>query len=347
MSKFDVKLTSYAKTSGWAAKVGPDILAQVLSGINKNRINDNRLVVGIETSDDAAVYDLQNGEYLITTLDFFTPIVDDPYLFGQIAAANSLSDVYAMGGYPKMAMNIVCFPSCLDPEILAEILRGGYDKIMEANCLVVGGHTVQDDEPKYGLSVNGFCKKEELITNSGAKVGDLLIMTKPIGAGIINTAIKGGIANESDIEEAVKSMSTLNEFGLNAIRRGGGANALTDITGFGIGGHLIEMMEGSDLSCNLYADDLNVMTSARTFASMGLVPKGAYDNKKYFSNRYESLYTDTTDDLVFDPETSGGLLIATEEKNVKEILKVLNDSPYKGSVIGEVIPKSDKRIYLK
>ncbi len=347
MNKFDVKLTSYAKTSGWAAKVGPDILAQVLSDINKNRINDDRLVVGIETSDDAAVYDLQNGEYLITTLDFFTPIVDDPYTFGQIAAANSLSDVYAMGGYPKMAMNIVCFPSCLDPQILAEILRGGYDKIMEANCLVVGGHTVQDDEPKYGLSVNGFCKKDELLTNKGAKVGDILIMTKPIGAGIINTAIKGGIASQSDIDEAVKSMSTLNEFGLAAIRKGGGANALTDITGFGIGGHLIEMMDGADLSCNIFADDLSFLSSARSFAQMGLVPKGAYDNKRYFKDRYQSDYNDSTDDLIFSPETSGGLLISTDEKNVKNILKYLDDSPYKGSVIGEVIKKSDKRIYVK
>ena len=172
-------------------------------------------------------------------------------------------------------------------------------------------------------------------------------MTKPIGAGIINTAIKGGIASQSDIDEAVKSMSTLNEFGLAAIRKGGGANALTDITGFGIGGHLIEMMDGADLSCNIFADDLSFLSSARSFAQMGLVPKGAYDNKRYFKDRYQSDYNDSTDDLIFSPETSGGLLISTDEKNVKNILKYLDDSPYKGSVIGEVIKKSDKRIYVK
>lgn len=322
-------------------------MSQVLSGITTNRINDDRLIVGIETSDDAAVYDLGNGELLITTLDFFTPIVDDPYLFGQIAAANSLSDVYAMGGYPKMAMNIVCFPCHLSPSILSEILRGGYDKIMEANCLVVGGHTVQDDEPKYGLSVNGFCKKDELLTNRGAKEGDILIMTKPLGVGILNTAIKGGIATESEINEAVNSMKTLNEAGLNAIKHGGGANALTDITGFGMGGHLIEMMDGADLSCDVDPKGMAIFESAINYAKMGLIPKGAYDNKRFFKDRYESSYNNFIDDIVFDPETSGGLLMSVPEKNVKNIIKYLDDTPYKGSVIGQVTKKREKRIYLK
>ena len=285
-------------------------MSQVLRGITKNVISDDKLLVGIETSDDAAVYDLGNDNLLITTLDFFTPIVDDPYTFGLIGAANSLSDVYAMGGYPKMAMNIVCFPNCLHPSILQEILRGGFDKMMEAECLCVGGHTVQDDEPKYGLSVSGFCHRKDLLRNSSANEGDLIIMTKPIGTGVLTTAIKAGFAKQDEIDEVVKSMSTLNAFGLKAIEQGGGATAATDITGFGLAGHLIEMLDGADLSCDLYTDKLVAIKSAHDYAQMGLVPKGTYDNKKYFSNRYESMHNDYIDDLVFDPQTSGGLSVS-------------------------------------
>lgn len=322
-------------------------MSQVLRGITKNVISDDKLLVGIETSDDAAVYDLGNDNLLITTLDFFTPIVDDPYTFGLIGAANSLSDVYAMGGYPKMAMNIVCFPNCLDPSILQEILRGGFDKMMEAECLCVGGHTVQDDEPKYGLSVSGFCHKKDLLRNSSANEGDLVIMTKPIGTGVLTTAIKAGFAKQDEIDEVVKSMSTLNAFGLKAIEQGGGATAATDITGFGLAGHLIEMLDGADLSCDLYTDKLVTIKSAHNYAEMGLVPKGTYDNKKYFSNRYESMHNDFIDDLVFDPQTSGGLLITADEKRANKIMQALRDSEYPGVIIGEVTKKREKRLYVK
>lgn len=322
-------------------------MSQVLRGITKNVISDDKLLVGIETSDDAAVYDLGNDNLLITTLDFFTPIVDDPYTFGLIGAANSLSDVYAMGGYPKMAMNIVCFPNCLSPSILQEILRGGFDKMMEAECLCVGGHTVQDDEPKYGLSVSGFCHRKDLLRNSSANEGDLIIMTKPIGTGVLTTAIKAGFAKQNEIDEVVKSMSTLNAFGLKAIEQGGGATAATDITGFGLAGHLIEMLDGADLSCDLYTDKLVAIKSAHDYAQMGLVPKGTYDNKKYFSNRYESMHNDYIDDLVFDPQTSGGLLITADEKRANKIMQALNDSPYSGAIIGEVTKKREKRLYVK
>lgn len=318
-----------------------------MRGITKNVISDDKLLVGIETSDDAAVYDLGNDNLLITTLDFFTPIVDDPYTFGLIGAANSLSDVYAMGGYPKMAMNIVCFPNCLHPSILQEILRGGFDKMMEAECLCVGGHTVQDDEPKYGLSVSGFCHRKDLLRNSSANEGDLVIMTKPIGTGVLTTAIKAGFAKQNEIDEVVKSMSTLNAFGLKAIEQGGGATAATDITGFGLAGHLIEMLDGADLSCDLYTDKLVAIKSAHDYAQMGLVPKGTYDNKKYFSNRYESTHNDYIDDLVFDPQTSGGLLITADEKRANKIMQALKDSPYPGAIIGEVTKKREKRLYVK
>lgn len=318
-----------------------------MRGITKNVISDDKLLVGIETSDDAAVYDLGNDNLLITTLDFFTPIVDDPYTFGLIGAANSLSDVYAMGGYPKMAMNIVCFPNCLHPSILQEILRGGFDKMMEAECLCVGGHTVQDDEPKYGLSVSGFCHRKDLLRNCSANEGDLVIMTKPIGTGVLTTAIKAGFAKQNEIDEVVKSMSTLNAFGLKAIEQGGGATAATDITGFGLAGHLIEMLDGADLSCDLYTDKLVAIKSAHDYAQMGLVPKGTYDNKKYFSNRYESTHNDYIDDLVFDPQTSGGLLITADEKRANKIMQALKDSPYPGAIIGEVTKKREKRLYVK
>lgn len=321
-------------------------MAQVLSDFAIQKEPEN-LLVGLETNDDAAVYDLKDGRYLISTLDFFTPIVDDPYTFGQIAACNSLSDVYAMGGRPTMAMNIVCFPNCLEPQVLKDILRGGYDKMVEAGCLVVGGHTVQDDEPKYGLSVIGFCKPDELITNKGAKVGDIILMTKPIGTGIINTAIKGDLAKASDIEEAVATMSTLNAFGLDAIQKAGGANGLTDITGFGLGGHLIEMMEGADLSCELYGEEIAALQSATDFAKMGLVPKGAYDNKKYFRDKYESDFKDYMDDLIFNPETSGGLLISVDEKRGHKILENLQNAPFAPAYIGRVTEKKEKRIYVK
>lgn len=246
-----------------------------------------------------------------------------------------------------MAMNIVCFPNCLDPSILQEILRGGFDKMMEAECLCVGGHTVQDDEPKYGLSVSGFCHKKDLLRNSSANEGDLVIMTKPIGTGVLTTAIKAGFAKQDEIDEVVKSMSTLNAFGLKAIEQGGGATAATDITGFGLAGHLIEMLDGADLSCDLYTDKLVAIKSAHNYAEMGLVPKGTYDNKKYFSNRYESMHNDFIDDLVFDPQTSGGLLITADEKRANKIMQALRDSEYPGAIIGEVTKKREKRLYVK
>ena len=187
------RLTELSKTSGWAAKIGPGALSEILSKLPK--MNDKNLIVGIDTSDDAAVYKLHDEMATIQTLDFFTPIVDDPYTFGQIAAANSLSDVYAMGGKPIVALNIVCFPNCLNMNILGEILRGGADKVLEAGAVIVGGHTVQDDEPKYGLSVTGIVHPDKVLKNYGSETGDILILTKPIGLGIINTAIKAKISN--------------------------------------------------------------------------------------------------------------------------------------------------------
>ena len=344
----DVKLTSYAKTSGWAAKVGPDILDEVLSGLdNKTKVSKD-LLVGIETSDDAAVYKINNDLALIETLDFFTPIVDDPFTFGKIAATNSLSDVYAMGGEPTMAMNIVCFPNCLPPKVLTEILRGGLEKMKEAECLLIGGHTVQDDEPKYGLSVSGFVHPDKIWRNSSSKVGDILILTKPIGLGIINTAIKGGIATESEISSAVHTMETLNKYAKRAIENNT-INACTDITGFGLMGHCYEMAKGSSTTFVLNSSAIHYLDGAINYATMGLIPKGCYDNKKFVGNNYvaDESVDENILNVLFNPETSGGLLISIPKDEVNEVLNKLKNIPTKFSVIGEVIEKQEKYLMIK
>lgn len=239
------------------------------------------LLVGIESSDDAAVYKINEDVALIQTLDFFTPVVDDPYTFGQIAAANALSDVYAMGGEPFLALNIVCFPDCLDPLILSEILRGGQDKVTEAGAVLAGGHSVSDDEPKYGLSVSGFVNPLRIMTNNRAKPGDVLILTKPLGVGIINTAIKAGIASETASREAILSMTSLNRIGKEATQDINGVHSITDITGFGLLGHAIEMAEGSNVTFRIKSNDIPYIASAEEYANMGLIPAGAYKNRDF------------------------------------------------------------------
>lgn len=344
----DVKLTSYAKTSGWAAKVGPDILDEVLKGLDNKTSMSKDLLVGIETSDDAAVYKINDELALIETLDFFTPIVDDPYTFGKIAAANSLSDIYAMGGEPTMAMNIVCFPNCLPPKVLTEILKGGLEKMKEAECLLIGGHTVQDDEPKYGLSVSGFVNPNKVWKNSSSKVGDVLILTKPIGLGIINTAIKGGVATKEEIEDAVNTMETLNKYAKRAVELNT-INSCTDITGFGLMGHCFEMAKGSDTTFILDSKNIPFLKGAVDYANMGLIPKGCYDNKKFVGNNYKLL--EEVDEAIlntmFNPETSGGLLLSVPKDEVNEMLDKLKNIPTKFAVIGEVIERQDKYLLIK
>ena len=211
------------------------------------KFHDDNLLVGIETSDDAAIYKVTDDIALIQTVDFFTPIVDDPYMFGQIAAANSLSDVYAMGGEPKIALNIVGFPNCLDPAVLGEILAGGAAKVKEAGAVLVGGHSVQDDEPKYGLCVSGFVHPDKIFKNYGCKPGDVLILTKQIGNGIVNTAIKAEMASEEAIKEVTISMASLNKKAKEVVENHH-VTACTDITGFGLLGHCVEMAVASDVT---------------------------------------------------------------------------------------------------
>lgn len=294
--------------------------------------------MGIETSDDAAVYKINDNIALIQTVDFFTPVVDDPYIFGQIAAANALSDVYAMGGDPILALNIVCFPDCLDPSILSEILRGGQDKVIEAGAVLAGGHSVSDDEPKYGLSVAGFVNPLKIMTNAHAKPGDVLILTKPLGVGIINTAIKAEMASESAIRKAVLSMSTLNRIGKEATQNISGVHSITDITGFGLLGHAIEMAEGSQVTFRIRSTDIPYISEAKEYANMGLIPAGVYKNRDFFSQR--ALISENVptfyQDILFDPQTSGGLLISIAKESKEHLLDNLKSSPVAFACIGEV-----------
>lgn len=310
---------------------------------------DENLLVGIETSDDAAVYKINDELAMIQTLDFFTPVVDNPYTFGQIAAANSLSDVYAMGGEPKLAMNIVCFPNCLDQSVLVDILKGGHDKVKEAGAIIVGGHTVEDDEPKYGLSVTGFVHPSKILTNNNAKHGDVLVLTKPLGTGIINTAIKGELVDKEAYEEAVFVMSTLNKYAKEAMDEVEGINSVTDITGFGLLGHALEMARGSNVSIKIYHKKIPVIANALDYANMGLVPAGAYKNRDFVGNNVviDESVPKNMEDILFDPQTSGGLLISIRKDKVDLLLEKLTKTPTKFAVVGEVMEKQDFYLYVE
>ena len=343
----DIKLTHMTKTAGWAAKIGPGTLAQVLGNLPK--FHDENLLVGVETSDDAAIYKVNDELALIQTLDFFTPVVDDPYLFGQIAAANSLSDVYAMGGEPRTALNIVGFPSCLDPKILGRILEGGASKVLEAGAILAGGHSIQDDEPKYGLSVTGFVNPNKIFKNYGSQPGDVIIITKQVGSGLINTAIKADMAEKSQIDEVVTVMTSLNKKAKEVIENYP-ISACTDITGFGLAGHAMEMAASSKVTFEIDVNKVPYIDGALEMAKMGLVPAGTYNNKDYISGDVESCNIEECYlDLMYDPQTSGGLLITLPESEVENIMKDFENKNMdtKVAVIGRVLEKQEKSIVLK
>ncbi len=312
------------------------------------KFQDDNLIVGIETSDDAAIYKVTDDIAMIQTVDFFTPIVDDPYMFGQIAAANSLSDVYAMGGEPKVALNIVGFPNCLDPAILGEILAGGADKVKEAGAVLVGGHSVQDDEPKYGLCVSGFVHPDKIFKNYGCKPGDILILTKQIGSGVVNTAIKAQMASEASIKEAVTVMSSLNKKAKEVVENYP-VTACTDITGFGLLGHCVEMASASEVTFELKVEEIAYMEDAISYAKMGLVPGGAYKNREHSGKLVDtSRVAEHYVDLLYDPQTSGGLLISIAPSNVEQLMEdfAKKNMDTKVSIIGKVVEKGDKLIRL-
>ena len=288
------------------------------------RQDDPRLLVGLETSDDAAVYQLTGDLALIMTVDFFTPVVDDPYLFGQIAAANALSDIYAMGGKPLLALNIVCYPTCLSPGVMSEILRGGADKVREAGAVIAGGHTVEDSEPKYGLAVTGLVHPQKVVTNAGASPGDALVLTKPLGTGIITPALKAGLAPPEACDAAIKTMCSLNREAAEAMQAVG-VHACTDITGFGLLGHAAEMALASGVSLAFAYERIPLLPRALELASTGLVPGGAYRNRDYLLPRVNLAVslTPAQQALLFDPQTSGGLLIAVPPERLEKLLEEL------------------------
>jgi selenide,water dikinase len=308
-------------------------------------ISHPNLLVGMETSDDAGVYKLTSDTALVQTLDFFTPIVDDPYQFGRIAAANALSDVYAMGGRPLTAMNIVCFPiTDMPKEILKDILRGGLEKIHEAEAVLVGGHSVDDQELKYGLSVTGVVHPEKILTNKGVEVGDKLILTKPLGTGIIATAVKGKLASRDAIDTLIDVTSTLNDKP-SQIMLGYNVHACTDVTGFGLGGHVLEMARGSHVEIAIYAEKIPIIPEAKEYALMGLIPAGSYATKHFCESMVEAETRVETVlmDLIFDPQTSGGLVIAISPDQADACLSKLQDAGVQSvAIIGQAIAPHSK-----
>ncbi len=283
---------------------------------------------------------------MIQTVDFFTPIVDDPYTFGQIAAANALSDVYAMGGEPKVALNVVGFPNCLDPEILGEILKGGADKVKEAGAVLVGGHSIQDNEPKYGLCVSGFVHPDKMYKNYGCKPGDVLILTKQLGCGIVNTAVKAEMASAKAAHEAEEVMSSLNKKAKEAASSYE-IHACTDVTGFGLLGHCVEMASASDVTFEIEASKISYIAEALEYARMGLVPAGAYKNREHCEK--DVVFCDVEEvykDILYDPQTSGGLLFSISQEESEAFIAELADKKLdtKVSVIGRVMNKQDTLI---
>lgn len=310
---------------------------------------DENLIVGLDRADDAGVYKVTDDLAIIQTVDFFTPIVDDPYWFGQIAAANALSDVYAMGGIPKTAMNLVAFPiKEIDIAILRQIIQGGLDKMREADVVLVGGHSVDDKELKYGLSVTGFIHPDRVLTKKNLKIGDRLILTKPLGTGIINTAIKGALAAPEIIAIVTRLMASLNRKAAE-VMASYPVHACTDITGFGLLGHLAEMVQGSGCGVRLDSKYVPVLPETINYACMGLIPAGAYRNREFYQPiiNFDPSVDRVLQDILFDPQTSGGLLICTGRSDADPLMEDLKDKGIAdAAVIGEVISGPVEKIIV-
>jgi selenide,water dikinase len=313
-------------------------------------ISDPNLIVGMEHSEDAGVYKLRDDLAIIQTVDFFTPIVDDPYTFGQIAVTNALGDVYAMGGRPLTAMNIVCFPvKKMDISILRRILQGGLDKMKEAGVLLLGGHSVEDDELKYGISVTGVIHPDKVLLNRGARAGDKLILTKPLGTGIVSTALKGGLANEALVAKSTKYMTALNKSAAELMQEMPDVHACTDITGFGFLGHACEMVEDSDVGLMIRASSVPYFPEIQEYVEMGIVPGGLHRNRQYRAKLIEigPACPDWMVDIMFDPQTAGGLLIALPESQAEALIKKMHSHGIgDAAIVGEIIaePKGKVRV---
>ena len=312
-------------------------MAQVLRQLN---IPENpNLIVGSATGDDAAVYKMSESQALVVTVDFFPPIVDDPWFYGAISAANSISDIYAMGGKPFLALNIACFPSDLPIEILSEIQKGGQEKAAEAGVIIVGGHTINDEEPKYGMAVIGSLEPGKEVTKSGSKVGDKLILTKPIGTGLITTGGKQNVVNKLTMDKALESMSLLNKDASEAMMDVG-VNSCTDITGFGLLGHMKDMMTSSGVAANIYSSKVPILDGSLELAKSNIFPDGTNRNIDYVADlvSWDPSLEDHMKLILCDPQTSGGLLISVDESKLELLIGKLGKSGNNiSSVIGDVV----------
>jgi len=310
---------------------------------------DENVIVGLDRADDAGIYKVTDDLALIQTVDFFTPIVDDPYWFGQIAAANALSDVYAMGGTPKTAMNLVAFPvKQMELEVLRQIIQGGLDKLTEAGVVLIGGHSIEDTELKYGLSITGFVHPAQVLTKHNLRPGDRLVLTKPLGTGIVNTAIKAGMASTALTDKVTRLMASLNR-NTARIMSNFNVHACTDVTGFGLIGHLAEMLCGSGMSVRIFSEQIPVIPEALEFASMGLIPAGAYKNREFRESMVSFAETveRSRQDILVDPQTSGGLLISAGLDQADGLTKALRDAGVSDTMeIGEVIRDPKEKIWV-
>ena len=342
----DVKLTKLASCAGCGAKVGAGTLVKMLDGFRTH--TDPRLIVGYDKSDDASVYVVSDDTAIVQTTDFFPPIVDDPFLYGQIAATNALSDVYAMGGEPKLALNIMCLADSMDDKTVREILRGGYDKAYEAGAIITGGHTIHGAEPIYGLAVTGFVHPKRVLTNSGARPGDVLILTKPLGVGVLTTAAKADLVKPETMHAIYKQMATLNKTARDVMLRFT-VHSCTDVTGFSLMGHSFEMAQGSGMSLHIDALSVPFHMEALEFADMGFIPAGAYRNRTYVEKGIlkKCEIPRALEDIFFDPQTSGGLLIAVAEKDAKDCLAALQAEIPNAAQIGYVTELHENYLILE
>lgn len=348
MAKEDnVKLTKLAHCAGCGAKVGAGVLAQLLEGIRTRQ--DPNLLVGFDKSDDASVYKVSDELALVQTVDFFPPIADDPYLFGQIAATNALSDVYAMGGEPKLALNLLCIPESMPKDAVHQLLRGGYDKVYEAGAIITGGHSILDEEPKYGLAVTGSVHPDRVLTNAGARPGDVLLFTKPLGIGILTTAAKAELCPPEALQKAYALMTTLNKAARDCMVRYR-VHACTDVTGFGFLGHACEMAQGSGVGMEIDTGAVDILPEALEFAKMGLLPEGMYRNRRFAESQIDPGPVPlAVQDVLYDPQTAGGLLMAVDAADADALLHDLAAAVPSAQRVGVVVPEpaAGRRITLR
>ncbi|MFL5327701.1 MAG: selenide, water dikinase SelD [Gemmataceae bacterium] len=341
------RLTEYASCAGCAAKIPPGRIGEILRHLPD--ITDANLLVGTQTRDDAGVYQLTSDLALVQTIDFFPPMVDDPYIYGQIAAANALSDVYAMGGEPKTGLNLVGFPDDqLELDLLGTILDGGAERFDAAGAVIVGGHTVRDAEVKFGYAVTGIIHPKQIVTNAGARPGDVLILTKPIGTGFVTAAHKKGLCPEPLLKRACASMVQLNIIGRDAMLAAG-ANAATDVTGFSLSGHAREMADGANVTIRLKLDAVPTFEGIEELIRAKHFTRASKTNREYAGPalRFEREPDPTRSEILFDPQTSGGLLIAVPAANVDRLIRDLKEgNAAAAAVVGEVLPRGDVALLI-